>query len=109
MCLLLVIVGAALEARDKLKDSSVPFTHERCLEQLIKSIEGTTAKETTQLQSILTKVLIQRISASDAIAPLELKPYQKHQLWFKARDQFSRRLHWLIVELTNDRNYLMTL
>jgi hypothetical protein len=108
-CLLLAIVGAVLEARDKLKDDSVAFTHERCLEQLIKSVEGTTPKETTQLQSILTKVLLQRISAMDAIAPLALKQYQKHQLWFRARDQFSRRLEWLIVELTNDRNYLMTL
>jgi len=109
MCLLLAILGAALEAKDKLKDDSVAFTHERCLEQLIKNIEGTTAKETTQMQSILTKVLLQRISADDAIAPLALKQYQKHQLWFKARDQFSRRLAWLIVELTNDRSYLMTL
>lgn len=109
VCLLFAIIGGILEAKDKLKDGSAAFTHERCLEQLIKSIEGTNEKESAQMQSILTKVLLQRISAADAIAPLPLKQYQKHRLWFKARDQFSRRLEWLIVEMTDDRNYLLTL
>jgi len=109
VCLIFAIIGGILEAKDKLKDGSVVFTYERCLEQLIKSIEGTSAKESAQMQSILTKVLLQRILAEDAIAALPLKPYQKHQLWFRARDQFSRRLEWLIIELTNDRNYLLTL
>jgi hypothetical protein len=61
------------------------------------------------MQSILTKLLLQRIPAEDAIVPLPLKEYQKHRLFFKARDQFCRRLDWLTSELTNDRNYLMTL
>lgn len=107
--LVLAVLGVALEAKASLKDEGVTFTYERCLEQLIKSIEGDTPLESKWMQAILTKLLLQRIPAEDAIAPLPLKPYEKHRLFFKARNQFCRRLDWLIPELTNDRNYLMTL
>ena len=105
--LVLAVLGGALEAKASLKDEGVTFTYERCLEQLIKGIEGKTPQETKWMQSILTKVLLQRILAEDAIAPLPLKEYQKHSLWFKARDQFCGRLDWLTSELTKDRNYLI--
>ncbi len=107
VCLVLAVLGGALEAKASLKDEGVTFTYEHCLEQLIKSIESTTAQETKWMQSILTKVLLQRIPAKDAIAPLPLKDYQKYQLWFRARDQFCGRLDWLIAELNSDRNYLV--
>ena len=112
VCVLLALVGGALEAKDRLeakaKDDSVVFTRDRLMEQLINDIEGDTATQTTQLKSILTKVLIRRIPAEDAIAPLELTPVTKSQLLLRARKLFSNRLDLLIKDLTNDRNNLTT-
>lgn len=99
----IALIAGAFEAHAKLKPESVTFTHERCLEELIKSTEGSTKKETKWMQQILTKVLLQGITASDAVAPLPLKTsVQKRAIWFKARAQFRGRLEQLILALNID-------
>lgn len=110
LCLLLGLVGAGLEAYAKYEGKASTFTYERYLEQLILSVEGKDAQETEWMQSILKKVSLQGVSAEDAIAPLPLKEeYQKQRIWFKARENFNRRLDWLILELSKDQEELMKL
>lgn len=109
VCLVLGLVGTGLEAYAKYEGKGSTFTHERYLEQLILSVEGNDPRETEWMQSILKKVSLHGVSAEDAIAPLPLKEYQKQGIWFKARENFNRRLDWLIAELANDQEELMNL
>jgi hypothetical protein len=99
------LAGTALEVYDRNQSKVSPFTHERGLEQLILNVEGKSPQETKWMQSILTKVLLLRVSPKIAIASLplkNLKDYQKLFIWFRARDQFLQQLTSLINDFTMD-------
>jgi hypothetical protein len=108
VCLVLAVLGGGLEAKANLKEEEVTFTHERCLEQMIRTVEGKTPQETEWMRVVLTKVVLQRIPPKDAIASLPLKPYLQRGLFLGASKQFRQRLEWLISELNKDLNNLLT-
>ena len=105
--LCLCLTGGILEglARPK-EEPQASFTHERCLSELMRGTEGTSAQQTEWMRSILRKVLLETMPVKDALAPIPLPYAEKKQLWFMTRDQFCSRLGKLIADLNNDLSHL---
>lgn len=102
----LALVGGLLEGYSRLKEESPPFTSQRCVQELIETTGGATGQETEWIQAVLTKVLLEGVPVTDALAPLPLKDLEKKVLWFKTRNQFRSRLGRLISDLDKDLSYL---
>jgi hypothetical protein len=104
--LVLALIGGLLEGYSKLTEKTPFLTSQRCIEDLISSTGGATTQETRWMRSILTKVLLEGVPVTDALAPLPLSDLKKKALWFKTRGLFRSRLERLILELNNYLSYL---
>ena len=102
----LSIIGGGLQAYSKLTEEAPLLTSQRCIEELIKTTVGSTSQETKWMRSILTKVVLEGVPVTDALAPLPLSNLKKKALWFKTRGLFRSRLERLILELHNYLSYL---
>ena len=101
-----VIERVAKESKESSKTE--PFSPQRCIEQLIASIDGKDAEESERMRWVLKKVLIEGTAVNDAIGTLPLKKREQQSLWFKTAAQFRKKLENLILALGQYLNRVRT-
>src|SRR5207249_7738244 len=60
-----------------------PLTLQSCLSALIGDLEGSTRQETDRMQSILRKVLLEKLTAEQAVQSIPLSKVGRLGLWFR--------------------------
>jgi hypothetical protein len=95
----LVLMGAILEALEKYGAKPVPFTSQRCVEQMIDGFEGSDEKQSEENRKFLSKLLLEGSSVQEALAPLNLNKREQLAVLLRIKGPFLFKLQYHIDHL----------